>query len=120
MIKYKIIETKNKKYYILKYFLYFFPYRDEPCLWFGDHHPAERGWDHPVRVSSKEYNSFEDVEKRICAIEKCTTKDKNIYLKILFSEEKIDSHKLSLFMDTLYLMNLDLILGTPSFKNKKL
>jgi hypothetical protein len=93
MIKYKIIETKNKKYYILRYFLYFFPYRDEPCLWFGDR----------MRVSSKEYNSFEDVEKRICAIEKRTTKDKNIYLKILFSEEKIDSHKLSLFMDTLYL-----------------
>jgi hypothetical protein len=102
MIKYKIIETKNKKYYILRYFLYFFSYRDEPCLWFGDQHQ-------PARVSSKEYNSFEDVEKRICAIEKCTTKDKNIYLKILFSEEKIDSHKLSLFMDTLYLMNLDLI-----------
>jgi hypothetical protein len=103
MIKYKIIETKNKKYYILRYFLYFFPYRDEPLLRI---YAPGFGASSELRLDSKKYDSFEDIEKRMCEIEKDTTRDKNIYSKIVFSEEKnalIELYLLRKFIDGLYI-----------------
>ena len=89
MIEYKVIDLsefrphgeppQKNKYCILRYHLYFIPYHDVVEM----HHP----WI-PARYSTPqlkiEYDSFEEVEKRIAQIEAQKNKKDNMYLKIKF------------------------------------